>query len=196
MDKKTLFYIDIGTFLFCWIGILTLPNLLNASFFSGLLRLCENSCCNFILLMLLFTGVAWTVSLSSDFLYRQIRRLKPFRPKLGEVLVSRGYISRRQLKVALEIQRMRIGEILLAMGVITESQLAEALKIQKKDKTRRLGEIIKTLGYATGEEIECAAGSVGRKLGKILLDLELVGQNELRNELGRMWYGTTKGLWR
>ena len=40
-----------------------------------------------------------------------------------------------------------LGEMLLDAGIITAEQLTEALKIQKQDENKRLGDVLKELGY-------------------------------------------------
>jgi type IV pilus assembly protein PilB len=49
-------------------------------------------------------------------------------------------------------RRMSLGEILVSNGVITEKQLHEALELQKKEK-ERIGKLLIKLGYATEEQI-------------------------------------------
>jgi type IV pilus assembly protein PilB len=53
---------------------------------------------------------------------------KPF----GEILVERGLIDRKQLGVALEVQRDKggmIGEILVSLGYVREDQIAHTLSL-------------------------------------------------------------------
>lgn len=56
--------------------------------------------------------------------------------KIGEILVKKGVITKKQLKQALEVQEaskenLPLGKTLLALGFVTEVQLAEALAGQK-----------------------------------------------------------------
>ncbi len=53
--------------------------------------------------------------------------------QLGELLIERKIVTRRQLDEALEIQKQRgglIGEILVALGYAKEEQIAQALTAQ------------------------------------------------------------------
>ena len=55
------------------------------------------------------------------------------RPRLGDILVRRGYVSNEQLERTLELQRasgVRLGELLIHSGHITQDQLGEALEEQ------------------------------------------------------------------
>jgi len=59
---------------------------------------------------------------------------------LGELLIQRGVITRRQLERALEVQKKegtRIGEALVKIGATTMEQIEQALRIQGRD--RRFG---------------------------------------------------------
>src|SRR5262245_61695326 len=56
---------------------------------------------------------------------------------LGEILVERNLITRRQLERALEFQKQsgsRIGEALLKMGATTIEQIEQALRIQGRER--------------------------------------------------------------
>jgi type IV pilus assembly protein PilB len=55
------------------------------------------------------------------------------RPRLGDILVRRGFVSKEQLERTLELQRasgVRLGELLIHAGHITQQQLGEALEEQ------------------------------------------------------------------
>lgn len=59
---------------------------------------------------------------------------------LGEILVERGTITRRQLERALDVQKstgLRIGEALVKMGATTQEHIDHALRTQSQD--RRFG---------------------------------------------------------
>ena len=49
--------------------------------------------------------------------------------------------------------KLRIGELLKKNGIITEDQLQEALALQKKDKSKKLGELLIKLGYLTSTDL-------------------------------------------
>jgi len=76
-----------------------------------------------------------------------------YRP-LGEILVGRGFITRRAFHRVLVKHRkqIRLGELLVKMGVISSGQLVQALEIQ---------------------------GRSARKLGQILVERELVTRSQL-----------------
>ena len=57
------------------------------------------------------------------------------RPRLGEILVANGQITREQLASALSSQRQsgrRLGDELVAAGYVTRSVVARALRIQRR----------------------------------------------------------------
>ncbi len=66
------------------------------------------------------------------------------KPRLGEILVSEGYITKEELEGALSLQGLKFGEILVSEGRITREQLNEALDIQKK-VPMKIGEILKEM---------------------------------------------------
>jgi type IV pilus assembly protein PilB len=49
--------------------------------------------------------------------------------------------------------KLRIGELLSKYGIITKTQLEEALELQKKEKNRKLGEILIKLEYLKSEDL-------------------------------------------
>ena len=72
---------------------------------------------------------------------------------LGEILVERNLITRRQLERALEFQRQsgsRIGEALVKIGATTIEQIEQALRIQGRD--RRFGSSASPAGKGPGEK--------------------------------------------
>jgi len=59
---------------------------------------------------------------------------------LGEILIQRNVVTRKQLERALEVQKQtgaRVGEALVKLGVTTMDQIEQALRIQGRD--RRFG---------------------------------------------------------
>ena len=66
-----------------------------------------------------------------------------------------------------QTSKIRIGDLLVTAGYITESQLKEALAIQK-EQGKRVGEVLKDLGYATEKQILMALGD---RLGTELIDI-------------------------
>jgi hypothetical protein len=56
---------------------------------------------------------------------------------LGEVLIERGVITRRQLERALDVQKqsgLRIGEALVKIGAATIEHIEHALRVQGHDR--------------------------------------------------------------
>lgn len=63
-------------------------------------------------------------------------------PRLGEMLVSRGLISKANLESALEQQRgttRRLGKVLVEMELVTYAQVAEALEEQLSKRAWQTG---------------------------------------------------------
>ena len=52
-----------------------------------------------------------------------------------------------------QASKIRIGDLLVTAGYITEAQLKEALAIQKESQGKRVGEVLQDLGYATEKQI-------------------------------------------
>jgi len=116
------------------------------------------------------------------FVYGRLRTSRWFRPKLGEILVSKGYLTDKKLQDALSEQGFRIGEVLVQGGRINTKQLNHALGQQKKDPGST-GEILIKLGYATEEDIIWALNRMERRLGRILRDKGYLTDHEVRRML-------------
>jgi hypothetical protein len=188
MRRETLCYIGLGTFLGCWILQFALPCVFQNCPMQGLLQLTGGTASNFILLNLIFALLAFFIVSLSDSLQSYIRSLRFFRPRIGDILISRGHITEQQLNWALSLQKMRIGELLVHLGCITETELNDALERQKSMR-KRIGEILVELGHCSAYDVEWAAERVHQKLGKILLDWGLIHRDELHAALGKQWYG-------
>jgi len=67
---------------------------------------------------------------------------------IGEILVERGMISRKQLNMAIKIQEpgRKSGEALVELGIISPDEFEAILELQ-------LAEILVGLGYADEEDI-------------------------------------------
>ena len=104
------------------------------------------------------------------------------RPKLGQTLVFKGYISEEELDKALSEQKIRLGEILVRSDRITAEQLHIALAHQKKDAIK-IGEICKKLEYITSEDLNWALNRMKRRLGEILIEIGVLKDNELQHAL-------------
>jgi len=149
---------------------------------------------NLVFLMIIFLAFAVGITDVSEVAYRQVRRLKWFRPRLGEILISRGYITKEELEDALEEQQLRLGDVLVNSGRITETELEKALKVQKVKPSKRLGALLVELGHSKEKDIQWAYNQINRRLGKILIDKGLITDYDLKRVLGRMWYGRHRGL--
>lgn len=194
MRQNTLAYIGIGSFLSCWVIFLAMPCPDRDCVLFFLTDLSESVSGNYILLVFFFAGVSLFLTLLVDFSYHFIRRFKPFRPRLGEILVRSGHISKEDLKAALAMQRLRLGELLLYLDCLSRSQLEEALSLQATEPDKRLGEILEEKGFVTESDIEAAGARVHAKLGKILMEQGLIDRRELHTLLGKQWYGRNHGL--
>ncbi len=104
------------------------------------------------------------------------------RSKLGQTLVSKGYITEEELDKALSEQKIRLGEILIRSDRITAEQLHIALAHQKKDAIK-IGEICKNLEYITSEDLDWALNRMKRRLGEILIEIGVLKDNELQHAL-------------
>ena len=66
-------------------------------------------------------------------------------------------------------KNLRIGEVLVSNGYITEKQLDRALEVQQKTKGKRLGDILVELSYVTEKSmLEC----LSQQLGAPLIDVK------------------------
>lgn len=90
---------------------------------------------------------------------------------IGQRLIEAGYLSREQIKEALDCQRqtaLLFGEVCLLKGWLTYPQLAECLKPVRC----RLGQRLLSEGYITMEQLWLAIleqRHTGQKLGDILV---------------------------
>jgi len=107
-----------------------------------------------------------------------------YRPKLGKILLSEGYIHQDQLKAALSEQMLTLGQVLVQAGRITFQELQEALDYQQK-VSQQLGEILKELGHSTPEDIDWALNRMKRKLGEILRDKQVLSDDELNRAMAQ-----------
>lgn len=105
--------------------------------------------------------------------------------KLGETLVNEGYVGESKVKQALTEQKLRIGEILLLAQKISSEQLLQALEVQKK-VSKKLGVVLRGLGYAKKEDIDWALQRMKRRLGEILVDLGHATEEQLQWAIKRM----------
>lgn len=143
---------------------------------------------NLFVLVISFLFLALGLSQLIDLFHRRSVRMRWRRTKLGEILVSEGYLTEGELKEALSEQRLRIGEVLVQAGRITAQHLNQALDYQKK-VSRRLGEILKELGHATEEDIDWALDRMDRRLGEILTEKGLLTDHQFDRVLSLQHHG-------
>lgn len=104
------------------------------------------------------------------------------KPKLGQTLISKGYITEEELDKALSEQKSRLGEILIRSDRITAEQLHIALDYQKKESVK-IGEIFKKMGYVSSEDLDWALNRMKRRLGEILIEIGALKVDELQHAL-------------
>ncbi len=78
---------------------------------------------------------------------------------LGQILVQRRIITKRQLSLILERgqKRLRLGELLVRNGTLTETRLQQALAYQQRLQ-RPIGEVLVKMGLVTDEVMRQALG--------------------------------------
>lgn len=188
MFLKRKAYLFIGIFYGIFLSYLLLLFLFPFSVLAQVTNVFESVWATSIFLAFSLLPIAFVFSELIDFFYRRLRRMRWHGPKLGRVLVSKGYLTEGELKEALSEQKLRIGEVLVQAGRITAQQLSQALDYQKK-ASRKLGEILRELGHATDEDISWALSRMDRKLGKIFREKGLLADHELHRILALQRYG-------
>jgi type IV pilus assembly protein PilB len=102
---------------------------------------------------------------------------------LGEILHENGMVSKLQLAEALQIQkeeRGRIGDMLVTLGYVTKRQLRYVIKEYKKRIP--LGEYLLEKGIISPEDLEIALGRVAstqKPIGQALISRGLISEEEL-----------------
>ncbi|MBC7107060.1 MAG: type II secretion system protein GspE, partial [Firmicutes bacterium] len=92
------------------------------------------------------------------------------RPRLGELLVKAGVLSREQLAAALEKQKqtgLRLGELLIREGLLTEEQLARVLQEQLGVKAADLSR-----AYIDPRAVRLVPEALARRHGLVPLRVE------------------------
>lgn len=106
---------------------------------------------------------------------------------LGKILVEGGRITQLQLAEALQIQkeeRGRIGEILVTLGFATKRQIR--LVIREFKKRIPLGEYLLEAGVITPEDLDFALAQCNgsrEPLGQILVKAEIISEEQLAKYL-------------
>jgi hypothetical protein len=188
MSPKGKLYLFAGIFLIISLSYLSLQLLFPHSSLAQLAHLFPSTWLNYIAVIISYLFVAIGLSGLIEFSRKRFVRMRWRRTKIGEILVSEGYLTVRELKDALSEQKLKIGEVLLGAGRITSQQLAQALRYQKKF-SKRLGEILRELGYVTEEDISWALRRMNRKLGEIVREKGLLTNHEFHLAWSLQHYG-------
>jgi len=174
--KKATLFFEIFT-----IGVVVYVCLLNfpacCELFKGL-DIFPHNWGNFIFITLVLGAVAYALTELIDAGAQALRRIGSRKPKVGRILVAKGLITPAELKAALREQEFRLGEVLVQARRITPQQKHEALGVQR-EKGRRIGNILKDLGYASEADIRWALHRMNRRLGEILREKGLLTDYEL-----------------
>jgi len=102
---------------------------------------------------------------------------------LGEILVEGGRITRLQLAEGLQIQkeeRGRIGEVLVSLGYVTKRQVRQIIREFKKRIP--LGEYLLEAGVITPEDLDFALrqnAETREPLGQILVKSQIIDEEQL-----------------
>ncbi len=110
---------------------------------------------------------------------------------IGDMLVKSGVIPLRALKLGVEAQGLDrsipLGEILLEQGDVDQGAIAAAVALQARRKLR-IGEILVESGLATQAAIDRAVEEQkrrkGKRLGQVLVEMQLVTELDLAITLG------------
>ncbi|MBD3243299.1 MAG: type II/IV secretion system protein [Chitinivibrionales bacterium] len=106
--------------------------------------------------------------------------------KIGEILLSQGFITEDQLEQSLEEQKrtgISLGTVLVNMGAISEDDLTSVLGTQiALSQRKRLGEILIDQSIITPQQLDQALAEqkrTGWKLGQCLVHLRMVEEEKL-----------------
>ncbi|HSR10420.1 MAG TPA: hypothetical protein VLS90_03180 [Thermodesulfobacteriota bacterium] len=80
-----------------------------------------------------------------------------------------------------------LGQILVEKEIMTPSQLDLALRRQKQEPGKYLGQILIEMGFASQEQINYVLNVFDKRkrIGEILLDLQVIGREQLETALGK-----------
>ncbi|NNF99531.1 MAG: Flp pilus assembly complex ATPase component TadA [Desulfobacteraceae bacterium] len=116
--------------------------------------------------------------------------IKQGSPKIGELLVKEGFITKKDLKKALVIQKreaseaaLPFGDLLVKTKFLDKSQL-EILK-EHPDMRKPIGEMLVDRGFITTEELEKHLGGMKKHevVGQLLVKKEIIDKDELEEIL-------------
>lgn len=139
---------------------------------------------NFIFLGASFVFISLGIHGAVRFGLKKLLGTRWFQPKFGQVGVSEKFISDEQLREALAEQKRKLGETLVQGGKLMPQHLEEALRHQKTVPAP-LGRLLRDLGYSTEEDIQWALSKMGRKLGEILVEKEMITKDDIIWLLGQ-----------
>ncbi len=123
--------------------------------------------------------------------------LQTKQPRLGDVLIQAGAITKEQLAQALQLQKAsgkRLGEIFISEGIISDTRLAEALSTQLRlplfslTRYHPMPEAIKMVPRAVAERLNLIPLTIvddGLLLVTMSNPLDLLAQDEIRMLTGR-----------
>ena len=97
MNQSAKWHLTIVMFLICWVLYIGVANLTELRLSSLTADFFGNDAFNLVFLMVVFLFISVCFSDAVEFLYYRVRRLKCFQPKLGEILVNRGFITAQEL---------------------------------------------------------------------------------------------------
>ncbi|MCF8105488.1 MAG: GspE/PulE family protein [Desulfohalobiaceae bacterium] len=111
----------------------------------------------------------------------------PSRPKLGDTLLSEGFVSKEELEKGLqkqsELRQRKIGDILVENSGVKPEAVESALKKQKSRFESKLGEILIASGAVNKTQVEEALArqkkQSSKRLGQILIDMGVVTEEML-----------------
>jgi type IV pilus assembly protein PilB len=119
-----------------------------------------------------------------------MQQTKKSKRKVGEILLSQGYISQQQLDHALEqhlTTGISLGTVLVKLGFIDEDTLNAVLGKQLEFSHRkRIGEILVDQGYITQKQLEEGLSkqkAMNLPLGKCLVKLGIIEEGKLLDVL-------------
>ena len=118
------------------------------------------------------------------------RTLTAKKHKIGELLVSEGYLTRNQLKKALRHQKkvtgyLPLGQVCIELGFLSDTQLALILRTHKYNL--HLGELLVNMSLITMDQLALALQeqkTQEKKLGVVLIELGFITEEQLVEGLG------------
>ena len=121
--------------------------------------------------------------------YERLENAEVADSPVGQRLLERGSINPEQLRQALAVQRrshLRLGDVLLQERVLPAARLTEALERYAVGGNGRFGAFLVQHDYISLEQLQTALEvqrSRFRRLGEVLLDLEMISRPSLEQAL-------------